>query len=254
MVESGALTMNREVRIELNDINFDYPSRSRISLQTLRPVIRRVSGRQVLEGVSLSVAAGERVVVIGVNGCGKSTLIKVIAGAQPPVSGEVKLRGSVAAMVELGAGFDVELSVHDNILLNAALNGHRVKDVRASIPEILEWADLVDLEWEPVRTLSSGMTARLGFSVATQFQPDILLIDEVLAVGDARFKERSEARMGALVNSGAAVVVVTHDMDFALRQAHTCVWLAHGKVHRMGDPAAVVQEYIETVLHNPQID
>lgn len=233
--------------LEVSGVDFTYPGRRRLSVGNLRPRIHRAPGRKVLHGVSLEVSAGEALAVIGTNGCGKSTLIKIMAGALTPQQGSRAVRGSLAAMVELGAGFDTELSVHDNILLYGALNGHRVKDIRSQIPAILEWADLLDVEWQPVRTLSSGMTARLGFSTATHFLPEILLIDEVLSVGDGRFREKSEARMHRLVDSGAAVVLVTHDMDAVRSFATRCMWLRDGRVHRTGTPDDVVAQYVEYI-------
>lgn len=226
------------------NICFAYPGRSRLSLGRMRPTVSRLPEKKVLHDVSLSVSRGENLAIIGTNGCGKSTLIKILAGALIPQSGARSVEGTIAAIVELGAGFDSELSVHDNLLLYGALNGHRVGSVRERIPSILEWADLSDVEWEPVRTLSSGMTARLGFSAATEFLPDVLLVDEVLAVGDARFREKSEARMTRLVDSGAAVVIVTHDMDVVRNLATRCIWLRDGRIALNGSPHEVVEQYI----------
>lgn len=239
--------MTQATLLGVEGIRFAYPGRRRLSVGGRRLALHRLAPKEILRDVSLAVSRGETLAVIGVNGCGKSTLIKLLAGALIPQAGNRYLNGTLAAIVELGAGFDSELSVHDNILLYGALNGHRVNVVRDRIPAILEWADLVEVEWEPVRVLSSGMTARLGFSVATEFLPDVLLVDEVMAVGDARFKDKSEARMDRLVNSGAAVVLVTHDMHAVVDRATRCVWLRNGRVAAIGDPSEIVAEYTSTL-------
>jgi ABC-type polysaccharide/polyol phosphate transport system ATPase subunit len=239
--------MTVEPLLEVRDVSFAYPGRRRVSIHRGGLGLHRLPEKPVLHEVSLQVARGETLAIIGTNGCGKSTLIRLLAGALIPQMGERTLRGSLAAIVELGAGFDSELSVHDNVLLYGALNGHPVAEVRRRIPEILAWADLTDVEWEPVRTLSSGMTARLGFSAATEFLPEVLLVDEVLAVGDGRFKEKSEARMARLVDSGAAVVLVTHDMEAVRDMASRCLWLKDGRIEASGDPLDVVERYVRSL-------
>lgn len=151
--------------------------------------------KQVLQDVDFSVSAGEKVGIIGSNGAGKSTLLKVICGILPPTEGSVRVRGRIAPLIELGAGFNMEMSVQDNIILYGVLLGYRKEDMKVRIREILEFAELEDYAEIPVKALSSGMKARLGFSVATDVEPDILILDEVLSVGDARFTQKSRQRI-----------------------------------------------------------
>lgn len=199
-----------------------------------------------LDGVTLRVMPGEVVAVIGANGAGKSTMMKLIARVLPPSEGRVVVRGRIAPMIELGAGFNVELTGHENAVLYGTLLGRDPAYVRARLPHIAEWAGLVDSMDVPVRSYSSGMLARLAFAVAVDVEPDVLVVDEVLAVGDEAFRQRSGERMDALIRDGAAVVLVSHQMDQVLSRAQRVVWLEDGRIRMEGDPAAVVAAYRES--------
>jgi ABC-type polysaccharide/polyol phosphate transport system ATPase subunit len=195
----------------------------------------------------LEVQQGEVLAVIGANGAGKSTLMKLLARILPPTEGRVVIRGRVSPMIELGAGFNPEQTARENIILYGTLLGRTPREMRQRCGAIVEWAELTEYIDVPVRAFSSGMVARLAFSVATDVRPDVLLIDEILAVGDDRFQRRSLERVTELIAAGAAVVLVTHSMGDVVSRAHRAILLERGKVRAVGDPEDVVKEYLGSV-------
>ena len=203
----------------------------------------RVVDYVALHDVSFTVDAGEVVAILGRNGAGKSTLLKVLAGVLPPTKGSSKVNGKIAPMIELGAGFHPEMTGSENVLFYSVLMGRDVKSVKARTPEIGEWAGVSDHMHFPLRTFSSGMVARLAFSTATDEKTEVLLVDEVLSVGDADFQDKSKARMNQLISSGAAVVLVSHDMKAVLELATRAIWLENGYVKMIGNPQEVVAAY-----------
>lgn len=196
-----------------------------------------------LDGVDLEVRPGEVLGVIGPNGAGKSTLMKVIARVLPPTEGRVIVRGQVAAMIALGAGFDPESTARENVMLYGALLGRSQAEMRERLPAIIEWAELEEFVDVPIRAYSSGMVARLGFAVASDFSADVLLIDEVLSVGDQVFQAKSEERMHALIAQGSAVVVVSHSMETITKLCERVLWLERGRTRILGPTAEVVEAY-----------
>lgn len=211
----------------------------------IRSVKRQVSYERLwaLRNLSFEVFPGEVLAVIGPNGAGKSTLMKVVARVLPPTEGRVIVRGAVAPMIELGAGFNMELTAEENILLYGTLLGRDPETMRRRIGPILEWSGLEEFGDVPTRSFSSGMLARLGFAVATDVQPDVLVVDEVLSVGDEAFQNRSKERVATLMEGGAAVLLVSHTLDTVLELADRVMWLDHGKVVQEGDPQAVISAY-----------
>jgi ABC-type branched-subunit amino acid transport system ATPase component len=203
----------------------------------------RVVDYVALDDISFTVEKGEVIAILGPNGAGKSTLLKILAGVLPPTKGTRKVDGFIAPMIELGAGFHPEMTGGENVLFYSALMGRNLKTVKERTPAIGEWAGVSDHMGFPLRTFSSGMVARLAFSTATDEQADVLLVDEVLSVGDADFQAKSKARMHELINSGAAVVLVSHDMRAVLELATKAVWLENGHVKMIGNPAEVVAAY-----------
>ena len=203
----------------------------------------RVQNYVALKDVSFTVNSGEVIAIIGKNGAGKSTLLKILAQVLPPTSGKAKVTGSIAPMIELGAGFHPEMTGAENVLFYSALMGRDVKRVKERTPAIGEWAGVSDHMDFPLRTFSSGMVARLAFATATDEQAEVLLVDEVLSVGDSDFQEKSKARMHELIKSGAAVVLVSHDMQAVLELATKAVWLENGHVKMIGNPTEVVAAY-----------
>jgi len=203
----------------------------------------RVIDYVALQDVSFTVDKGEVVAILGRNGAGKSTLLKVLAGVLPPTQGVSKVNGKIAPMIELGAGFHPEMTGAENVLFYSALMGRDVKRVKARTAAIGEWAGVSDHMDFPLRTFSSGMVARLAFATATDEQAEVLLVDEVLSVGDADFQAKSKARMHELINSGAAVVLVSHDMSAVRELATRAIWLENGHVKMIGKASDVVDAY-----------
>lgn len=206
-----------------------------------------------LRGVTMSVAPGSVLGVIGPNGAGKSTMLKVIARVLPPTRGRVVVRGTVAPLIELGAGFNPELTGQENIVLYGAILGRDPAVMRRRVDAIAEWSDLRDFMDVPIRSYSSGMLARLGFAVATDIAPGVLLIDEVLSVGDEAFRTRASRRMDKLIAGGAAVVLVTHAMDTVRTMAERAVWLDHGVVQAYGSAPSVVDAYLSATAMKDRV-
>ena len=199
---------------------------------------------QAIQNLSLSLYPGEVLAVVGRNGAGKSTLLKMLARVLPPTTGRVVVRGSVSPMIELGAGFNGELTGTENIVLYGTLLGRTPKQMRERAPFIADWAGLQESIDLPLRTYSSGMVARLAFSIATDTVSDLILIDEVLSVGDSDFKEKSKARMKSLIKSQSAAVLVTHDDKAAREMAHKALWIDHGRVMQYGEVNSVIDAYL----------
>jgi ABC-type polysaccharide/polyol phosphate transport system ATPase subunit len=196
-----------------------------------------------LTDINFTVDRGEVLAIIGHNGAGKSSLLKLIARILPPTSGAIKVSGSVAPMLELGAGFNSELSGEENILLFGVLLGNRTKEMRAKVGEIAEWAGLTEQIKFPLRTYSTGMVARLGFAVATFQRSDVLIVDEILGVGDVEFQEKSKAKMKDLIANGEATILVSHDLRTVESLATKVLWLDHGKQKMLGQTAEVLDAY-----------
>ena len=215
-------------------------------------MIRRLRGGTVayddllvLRGLSLEVEKGETFGIIGPNGAGKSTLLKVIAGVIRPTRGTVDVRGRVAPLIGLSAGFDPELTGLENTYLNASILGRSRKEIEARLSAIVEFAELGEFIYSPLRTYSSGMVVRLAFAIATEVEPDILLIDEVLAVGDEHFRAKCEKRLTGFKDMGTTMVLVSHAMPEVRRLCDRVLWLDHGVPRMCGDPQSVVAAYLE---------
>jgi ABC-2 type transport system ATP-binding protein len=226
------------------DLRFN---RKRPMREALAKVITRHPPERfwALRHVNVRLAHGESLGVIGPNGAGKSTLLQVLAGIMRPSEGSVEVRGAVSGLLTLGAGFDLELSGRENILLGGAFLGLDDKVTRELMPGIVEFADLGAFIDAPIKTYSSGMRARLGFSIATAVDPDILLLDEVLSTGDATFREKSKARVIDIVRAAKAVVLVTHDMNWVEEYCNRAILLERGSLIVEGEPAEVVRVHLE---------
>ncbi len=200
-----------------------------------------------LKDVDLTIVPGEAVGVVGPNGAGKTTLAKVIAGVLRPTRGRRRVRGVIAPLLELGTGFDYELTGYENIYLNALLLGRRKREVTAEIDSIVAFSGLEQFIHSPIRNYSSGMIARLGFSIATGWIPDVLILDEVLAVGDARFLDRCHDRLKSFREAGTTLVLISHVAQTVLDYCERCVWLDHGVMQADGDAAEILERYGEAM-------
>ena len=198
---------------------------------------------QVLDDISFSVNKGEVVGIIGRNGAGKSTLLKIIAGVLKPTLGEVEVHGNIVPMLELGSGFDYELTGRENIFLNGAILGYSKEFLQEKYDEILEFSELGQFIDMPIRNYSSGMMMRMAFSVATVVQPEILIVDEILAVGDEGFQNKSKARMMELMGGGTTVLFVSHSIDQIEEMCDRVVWLEDHKIKMLDETEKVCDEY-----------
>lgn len=196
-----------------------------------------------LKDISFEVKKGEVIGIIGRNGAGKSTLLKIISGIMKPTSGQVTVNGKIVPMLELGSGFDFDLSGRENIYLNGAILGYTKEFLDAKYDEIVEYSELQEFINMPIRNYSSGMLMRLAFSIATVVEPEILIVDEILAVGDASFQEKSKARMLELMSGGTTVLFVSHSLDDIRRMCNRVVWIEKGYVKMCGDTNTVCDAY-----------
>ena len=200
-----------------------------------------------LKNVDFSVRKGEAWGVIGTNGSGKSTLLKLICGILKPYTGTVKIQGSIAPLIELGAGFDGDLTAKENIFLNGAVLGHTKKYMQDHFEEIVEFAELQDFLDMPIKNYSSGMAARLGFSIATVVRPDILIVDEVLSVGDYAFQQICEKRMKGMLEGGTTLLFVSHSIDSVRSLCDHALWLDKGNVRLKGEVEEVCDAYMQAL-------
>ena len=196
-----------------------------------------------LSDISFDVAPGEVMGIVGQNGSGKSTLLKIIAGVYKPTAGKSTVLGRIAPMLELGSGFDFELSGRENVFLNGAILGYEEKFLKAKYDEIVEFAELGDFIHQPLKTYSSGMITRLAFSIATLVEPEILIVDEILSVGDERFQRKSGERMQQMMSGGTTVLLVSHSIEQIRSLCTKVVWLDHGHLRDMGDPQRICDDY-----------
>jgi ABC-type polysaccharide/polyol phosphate transport system ATPase subunit len=242
--------MTRETVILLEDIKVKYqvPTESASTLKEF--IIRGVQNRGIrsreflaLDGVSLEADRGEFLGIIGANGAGKSTLLKLIAQVMRPTSGRVFVKGRVAPLLAMGAGFHPDLTGRENVYLNGTLLGYKRGDLEERLESIVDFAELWEFIDAPIRTYSSGMTMRLAFSVATDLQPDILLVDEVLSVGDTIFQDKSIARINRYRELGTTTVMVSHGMKTIQTHSDRVAWIDHGQIRYLGDPETAVERY-----------
>ena len=201
--------------------------------------------REILKGIDLEIKKGEVVGLIGINGSGKSTLLKLMTKIIYPTKGKITTNGKLTSLLELGAGFHPDFSGRENIYFNAAIFGLSRKEIDARLNDIIEFSELGDFIDNPVRTYSSGMYMRLAFSIAINVDADILLVDEILSVGDQHFQERCFQKIEDLKNQGKTIVIVTHAMDTVTRFCTRAVWLHQGKIKMDGDAETVTKVYLE---------
>jgi ABC-type polysaccharide/polyol phosphate transport system ATPase subunit len=201
-----------------------------------------------LSDVSFEIKKGEVIGIVGNNGAGKSTLLKVISGILTPNTGKVELKGNVVPMLELGSGFDFDLTGRENIFLNGAILGYSEAFLKSKYDEIVEFSELGEFINHPVRNYSSGMVMRLAFSIASMVDPDILIVDEILAVGDAAFQEKSYACMTEMMSHGTTVLLVSHSIEQIRRLCDRVIWLDHGQVKAVGNTQEICDAYMATQI------
>ncbi len=235
--------------IEVKDVSMCFRM-SRDRVQSLKEyLVMLVKGKLkykdfwALKNVSFSVRPGEVLGIVGRNGAGKSTILKIISGILKPTEGSVSVRGNIVPMLELGSGFDYDLTGRENIYLNGAILGYSKKFLDERYEEIVQFSELGEFIEMPIRNYSSGMMMRLAFSVATVVNPEILIVDEILAVGDEAFQRKSRRRMLELMSGGTTVLFVSHDLDQIRQMCDRVVWLDHGQVKMIGKTKEVCDAY-----------
>jgi ABC-type polysaccharide/polyol phosphate transport system ATPase subunit len=243
--------MSSDTVLRVNDLSKCYQIYEQPRHRLMQSIFRRRKFYRefwALRGVSLEVKRGEVLGIIGRNGAGKSTLLQMICGTVGPTSGTIEVKGRVAALLELGAGFNPEFTGRENAFLNAAILGMTRSEIEARFDDIVAFADLAEFIDEPVKTYSSGMFMRLAFAVAIHVQPDILIVDEALSVGDIAFRNKCIERIQQLVTQGVTVLFVTHDISTLQLLCSRVVWLDHGHMKAVGDPIRVSQDYYAEML------
>lgn len=242
---------NNDIIIDVSDVSMRFNLAKEITDSIKEYILKMISRKlhfqefYALKNISFQVKRGEAVALIGKNGSGKSTMLKILAGVMYPTTGQVSVRGSVAPLIELGAGFDMELTARENIYLNGAILGRDRRSMDQHMEEIISFSELENFIDVPLKNFSSGMVARLGFAIATIIRADILIVDEVLAVGDFKFQEKCKAKISELLAEGATLLFVSHSADQVKELCTKAIWLDHGNIMAFGDSATVCDQYFE---------
>ena len=235
--------------LELQDVAISYMTGDFKEIGLKEYVIRKLKHNYTVhefwavDGVSFSLEAGEMLGIIGTNGAGKSTLLKVISGIMEPTKGTVKREGTIAALLELGSGFDPDLTVRENTYLRGAMLGYTKKFMDDTYDQIVDFAELREFQDRRFKQLSSGMKSRLAFSIASLVSPDILILDEVLSVGDGAFRKKSEAKMREIIHGGATTILVSHSLDQVREMCSKVLWLHKGKQIDFGETQPICDRY-----------
>ena len=237
--------------IEVNNVSMMF-NKSKERIDNVKEYFIRFIKRQImieefwaLKNVSFDLKKGEFLGIIGLNGSGKSTLLKLISGVMKPTNGNINVKGTIAPLIELGAGFDMNLSARENVFLNGAVLGFSRKEMQKKFEWIIDFAELWDFVDSPIKNYSSGMIARLGFSIATASNPDILIVDEILGVGDFKFQQKCHRRMNEIIESGTTVLFVSHSINQIKELCSRVVWLNNGELIDIGDTQRICEKYIK---------
>lgn len=238
-----------DVAIKFENVSMKFRKTSEKITSFKEYMIKKIKGKVqydefvALDNVNLEIGRGEVVGFVGLNGAGKSTLLKIVASVQKPTTGTVTINGRVSPLLELGAGFDNDLTGRENILLNGLILGYNRELIKEKMDDIIDFAELKEFIDIPIKNYSSGMKARLGFSIATAKVPEILIVDEVLSVGDGRFRKKSEQKMIEIIKSDATVLFVSHSLEQIRRLCTKVIWLEKGKVKMVGETKEVCDAY-----------
>lgn len=241
--------MNAENAVELKNVEMHF-NMSKEKLESLKEYFLKLVTRKLMfedfiavNDVSFNIKKGDVFGIVGLNGSGKSTTLKLISGILTPTKGSVETQGTIAPLIELGAGFDFDLTARENIYLNGSVLGYSKKFMDEKFDDIVEFSEMRDFLDTPMKNYSSGMVARIGFAIATVTRPDILIVDEILAVGDFRFQEKCEQRISEMINDDTTVIIVSHSIEQIERLCKHCVWLEKGKIRMIGNAQEVCNAY-----------
>lgn len=242
--------MENKTSIEINDVSMKF-NLGQEKIDNLKEyVIKFVKGKLLykefwaLKDINVSINKGEVFGIVGLNGSGKSTLLKIIAGVMKPTKGHINVNGSMAPLIELGAGFDPNLTGRENIFLNGAILGFSKAYMKEKYDEIVEFSELDQFIDVPIKNYSSGMRSRLGFSIAVFMEPEILIVDEVLSVGDYKFQEKSFKKMQEIINKGITVIFVSHSINQVKKICGRVMWLEKGKIRAIGDTENICEKFM----------
>lgn len=250
-VKTGDFELDEDILIDVNDVGMKFRMPTEKIDNMKEYFIKLIKGKlkyrnfHVLDGINLQVRRGESLALIGRNGAGKSTLLRIIAGIIEPTAGFVRTRGNMAPLLKLGAGFDSNATGKENIFLNGAMLGFSKREMQKKYDSIVEFSELKDFMNVPIKNYSSGMLTRLGFSIAVDIHPDILLIDEILAVGDAPFQKKCAEKIDSLRKEGTTFIVVSHSMEQVKRLCQRAVYLKNGKIIQYGTAQEVADRYLK---------
>ena len=243
--------MSEKIMIDVNDVTIRFNLANQ-KVDNLKEYVIRLIKKELMfqeflavKNVSFQVKQGEAWGIVGTNGSGKSTLLKTVSGILKPYKGFVKVNGNVAPLIELGAGFDPNLTARENIYLNGCVLGHTEKYMQEHFNEIVEFAEVQKFLDSPIKNYSSGMKARLGFAIATMVQPEILIVDEILSVGDYAFRRKCEQRMNEMLSSGTTLLYVSHSLEEVQRLCQHVLWLEKGEMRMIGNAKEVCEAYLE---------
>lgn len=235
--------------IELNNITMKF-NMSKEHIDNMKEYFIKLLKRQLfyeeftaLEDISVKIMAGEIFGIVGLNGSGKSTLLKIVSGILKPTQGEIKVKGIISPLIELGAGFDPEMTARENIFMNGSVLGYSRDFMRHKFEEIISFAELQEFVDVPIKNFSSGMVARLGFSIATLVKPEILIVDEILSVGDYLFQQKCEQRIQQMMQGGTTVLIVSHSIEQIERLCNRVMWLEHGRMKMLGETEQICNQY-----------
>lgn len=241
--------MINENAVELRNVEMHF-NMSKEKLESLKEYFLKLIKRQLyfedfvaVDNVSFDIKKGDVFGIVGLNGCGKSTTLKMISGILEPTKGTVKTYGTIAPLIELGAGFDMDLTARENIYLNGSVLGYSKKFIDEKFQDIVDFSEMHEFLDVPMKNYSSGMVARIAFAIATVTTPDILIVDEILAVGDFLFQQKCEQRINAMINDDTTVIIVSHSIDQIERLCKHCLWLEKGKIKMIGDALEVCDAY-----------
>ncbi len=239
----------KEIAIRVENVSMEYRITGQKIDSLKEYLIEGIRGRvnykrfSALTDISMEIEKGERIGIIGHNGAGKSTLLKIMCGVMKPTKGTITVNGDIAPLMELGAGFDPEFSGQENIFLNGAIMGRSKEFLEMKYDDIVEFADLDEFLYVPIKNYSSGMRAKLGFAIATQIDPDILIIDEVLGVGDERFKKKSTDKITEMIENEKTVIIVSHNLNRIRELTDRVIWLERGEIKAIGNGDEICDEY-----------
>lgn len=248
-VNEGAIIMQREVILDVKDVSMRFNLSSE-KIDSLKEYFINLTKGKIhydefwaLHDISFTLHRGEALGLVGLNGSGKSTLLKIIAGVLKPTTGYAHVFGTVAPLIELGAGFDMDLTARENVYLNGAILGYSKTEINENFDDIIDFSELIEFIDVPLKNFSSGMVARLAFAIATIRHPDILIVDEALAVGDFHFQKKCEERIKNMVQNETTILFVSHDIETVQQICSKAIWLEKGRIKMAGSATEVAECY-----------